>query len=80
MGLAPPTALLHYLGQAETQPMTFSQVSDPLAGASLPPKKFNDILRRAVDLAELVHNFKCNPSSPLPPTNDPVYRPLGSSH
>jgi hypothetical protein len=68
-------------GLSETQPMTFSQVSDPIAKAGLPSKKFNDILRRAIDLADLAHNFKCKPTDPLTPYPGLLqFRPISSSH
>jgi len=61
--------------------MMLSVVADPLAAGNLPPKKFNDILRRALDLADLVQNFKCVPTDPLNDIPAGVsYPPLGFSH
>jgi hypothetical protein len=68
-------------GPIESQPMMLSVVSDPLAVGNLPPKKFNDILRRALDLADLVQNFKCVPTDPLNEIPARIgYPPLGFSH
>jgi hypothetical protein len=61
-------------------PTQMSLVVDPVAGTALPPKQFNDALRRAIDLADLFFNFKCESSDPFTPTGPIGYRPLKNVH
>jgi hypothetical protein len=58
-----------------------SKVMDPVAGASLPSKEFNEAFRRAIDLADLAINFTCDPNpGPTPIINTGTYPPLNNPH
>lgn len=64
----------------KVSPIQLSRVTDPVAGAGLPVKEFNDAHRRALDLVDLVFNFKCEPTSPIPDPGPITYTPLPFTH
>ncbi len=54
-------------GSGGSNPLTPAVVQDPHAPkGTLPPKQFNEALRRAVDLRNLVYKSECSPTPAAP--------------